>query len=274
MDTVMVTPPPPCSVPPNACDVKEIGCIKYELLGITVDSSMRKTYTIMVTNNCSNKLIYSAFQVPDGLVAKAPENGEIYVAPSGREYLVRNPNFSPMYSIRFKTTGDSIADGQSDVFEYTLPPQADPDYILAVTRVAPKIFYQAHLNTFACKDSSSQIVGPSTPIGPGPKAGPNPDPNAPDPNVPATPDPDGTFSVYPNPTTGGQVMIDIAGWKGQQLQLQLFSPKGELLKTVILASSGYLEPFDLPTGLDAGIYWLRLTPPLGKPVVQQLVIQW
>lgn len=274
MDTVMVTPPPPCSVPPNACDVKEIGCMKYELLGVAVDSAQRKTYTIMVTNNCSNKMIYAAFQVPDGVVAKSPDNDAMYAAPSGREYLVRNPNFSPMYSIRFKSVADSIADGQSDVFEYTLPAQVDPDYILVVTRVAPKIFYQAHLNTFGCKDSTSQIVS-NGPTIPGPKSGtnPNPGPN-PDPNAPVPADPNGTFAVYPNPTVGGQVMIDIFGWTGQQLELQLFSPKGELLKTVTLLSTGFMQPFELPTGLDAGIYWLKLIPANGKPVVQQLVIQW
>ena len=192
-DTVMVMPPAPCSTPANACDVKEIGCIRYELLGVSGDSSKNRTYTIMVTNNCPNKMIYTAFQLPDGTVAKAPDNNSVYLSPGGREYLVRNPNYSPMYSVRFKTTADSISDGQSDIFEYTLKPQSNPDYILAVTRVAPKIFYQAHLNTFGCKDSLAQVIAPISPQTPGPKV---------DPSDPGKTNPDGSFSILPESNNG------------------------------------------------------------------------
>ncbi|TNE49829.1 MAG: T9SS type A sorting domain-containing protein [Bacteroidetes bacterium] len=268
-DTVTVMPPAPCSVPLTACDVKEIGCMRYELLSITHDSSNHRTYTFQVINNCPNKMIYTAFQVPDGTVAEAPDDNTVYTAPSGREYLVRSPNFTPIYSVRFKSTADSIADGQSDIFEYTLQPQSAPDYILAVTRVAPKIFYQAHLNTFGCKDSLTQmVIIPTAPNDPGPKADPNVDPNGQISTVPG-----GTFTVYPNPTTG-PVMVDIQGWKGQTLQLQLLNLQGSVLKTVSLQASTQAQTFDLPTGLDAGVYYLKLIPATGAPVIQQLVIQW
>ncbi len=273
MDTVTVTPPPPCSVPLMACDVKEIGCMKYELLQVMLDSMNRKTYTIVVTNNCPNKMIYTAFQLPKGLVAKAPNDNDTYIAPSGREYLVRNPNFSPFYSIRFKSTTDSISGGQSDIFEYTLQPQANPDYIHVVTRVAPKIFYEAHLNTFKCRDSLPQMaVAPSTSIN-GPKTGPTTvTPGSPGP--PTTPGATTAFNIYPNPTTGGQVTLDLTSWKGQQVEIQFFNAKGGLLKTLKVPTADQTQLFDLPAGLDAGLYWIKLIPAGGLPEVQQLVIQW
>ena len=54
---------------------------------------------------------------------------------------MRNPNFSPFYSIRFKSTADSLANGESDIFEFTLPAQADVDYFHVVARVSVKVFY-------------------------------------------------------------------------------------------------------------------------------------
>ncbi len=275
-DTLSITPPPPCSVPLQACDVKVIGCMKYELLEIMADSMNRKRYTIIVTNNCPDKMLYTAFQLPNGLVAKSPDDNATYTAPSGREYLVRNPNFSPFYSIRFKTTTDSISNGQSDIFEYTLQPQANPDYIHVVTRIYPKVFYEAHLNTFNCRDSLPQmVVGPSTNTG-GPKSGPGTpvNPGGPgNPNPPASPGAL-SFTVYPNPTTGGLVVLDLDAWKGHAVQIQLFSPKGALLKTLDVAEAEASQDFDLPAGLDAGLYWVKLIPAGGLPLVQQLVIQW
>ncbi|MFN8304315.1 MAG: YCF48-related protein [Saprospiraceae bacterium] len=134
----------------QACDIKEIGCIKYELLTITADAGGNRTYRIRVTNNCSNALIYTAIQLPDGITALNPPNLSVYEAPSGRLYDVRNPNYSPSYSIRFKSTGIGIANGQSDIFEYTLPAQAQPLYIHITSRLNPQIMYEAHLNTFNC----------------------------------------------------------------------------------------------------------------------------
>jgi hypothetical protein len=80
--------------------------------------------------------------------------------------------------------------------------------------------------------------------------------------------------VYPNPTTGGQVSLDLTAWKGQQLQIQLLVLNGALLKTVHTQAIDQAQPFDLPTGLDAGIYWLKVIPAGALPMVQQLVIQW
>lgn len=274
VDSVVVTPPAPCSVPVIACDVKEIGCIRFELLGITLDSAKRRTYQMQVTNNCDNKLIYAAFQLPKGIKAKAPDDGSVYTAPSGREYEVRNPNFSPYYSIRFKTTTDSISSGQSDIFEYTLPAQAQPTYILATVRVWPKIFYQAHLNTFDCDDAQPKFLK-ATPsklqaqvtTPPGVTPGPGKDPGNP---VSATPQ----MQVYPNPTTGGAVSVHLSDWAGQTVEIQLFDGYGKMILTKTTVADDVPFELELPAGLDAGIYWVRMIPPTGKPQLQQLVLQW
>ncbi len=133
-----------------ACDIKEIGCMKYELLTITADADGNRTYRIRVKNNCANKMIYTAIQLPDGITAIEPANLSVYEAPSGHPYEVRNPNYTPTYSIRFKSTTDSLANGQSDIFEYTLPAQAQPLFIHITSRLAPQLMYEAHLNTFNC----------------------------------------------------------------------------------------------------------------------------
>ncbi|MBL7827559.1 MAG: HYR domain-containing protein, partial [Saprospiraceae bacterium] len=109
------------------CDVKVNGCMRYELLSINADQEANLTYRIRVVNNCTNKLIYTAIQLPDGVTALAPPHLSVFTSEGGLEYDVRNPNFTPFYSVRFKTTDDSISNGQSDIFSYTLPAQSDPD---------------------------------------------------------------------------------------------------------------------------------------------------
>ncbi|MCC6462094.1 MAG: T9SS type A sorting domain-containing protein [Saprospiraceae bacterium] len=267
-DTVTVTPPAPCSVPTMACDVKEIGCIKFELLGITIDSASNRRYKIQVTNKCSNKLIYAAFQLPDGVEADDPWDNTTYVAPSGREYTVRNPNFSPFYSIRFKPVVDSISDGQSDVFEYTLPAQSEPTYIHTIVRVYPKIFYEAHLNTFNCMVVPTNVMKPKKLL----------------PNVQAPPTkldtivhfqgPDTEqFTVYPNPTVD-HVKVDLSDWAGQTVQFLFIDPMGKVLQLMSIDAETQPYHFSLPAGLDAGLYWIKIIPPTGKPKVRQVVLQW
>lgn len=273
-DTLVVTPPPPCSVPIMACDTKEIACIKYELLGITIDSSGKRTYTIQVTNNCPDKLIYTAFQLPDGVVAKAPADNALYTTPSGREYTVRNPNYSPFYSIRFKPVVDSISNGQSDIFEYTLPPQSEPKYIHVIVRIYPKVFYEAHLNTFSCDVKPVMLVAPSNNFGKTPPSvpsngNPNPGPNTP----PGTPSVQPEILVFPNPSAG-QMSVDLWPWKDQLVQVQLYSPQGILLQTVSTTAGSDPLELSLPFKAEPGVYWLKVTPPNGKPQVQRVVIQW
>ncbi|MBL7809385.1 MAG: PQQ-binding-like beta-propeller repeat protein, partial [Saprospiraceae bacterium] len=134
----------------SACDIKETGCMKYELLTITADAGKNHTYRIRVTNTCASKMVYTAIQIPDGLVAMEPQNNSFFTGIDGRTYIVRSPNYTPMYSVRFKSTSDSIANGQSEIFEYTLPAQADVTYINIASRLADQKLYEAHLNTFNC----------------------------------------------------------------------------------------------------------------------------
>ncbi|MCC6461781.1 MAG: HYR domain-containing protein, partial [Saprospiraceae bacterium] len=124
------------------CDVKTTSCVRYEIMGIDQHPSKQKTYRIRVTNLCSSLLQYVAFQLPDGLVADAPTSNTVFTSANGRAYEVRNPNYTPFYSIRFKTLGNGLAAGESDLFEYTLPPQADPVFIHATARLASQVFYE------------------------------------------------------------------------------------------------------------------------------------
>ena len=135
----------------EGCDVKINGCVKFELLSIVVDAAGDRHYRVRFTNSCAGQnLEYLAVQLPKGTVAVGPADGSNYVTTAGHSYTVRNPNFSPFYSIRFKSSGTGIGKGESDVFEYSLIGQAQPDYIHVFARLSPGPSYEAHLNVFNC----------------------------------------------------------------------------------------------------------------------------
>lgn len=76
----------------------------------------------------------------------------------------------PFYSLRFKPLAGGLVGGQSDVFRYVLPAQADVDYIQVAARLASGAYYEAHLNTFDCPvgteyitDRAAQINNHTTP---------------------------------------------------------------------------------------------------------------
>lgn len=262
---ITVTPGAPV---PTACDVKIIGCIKYELLDITLDANDNKTYRIRVTNNCTNKLIYTAFQLPNGITAKAPLDNSIYTAPSGREYIVRNPNFSPFYSIRFKTDMDSISNGESDIFQYTLPPQADPDYIHVIVRVYPKIFYETHLNTFDCvlDNSPSPLVldDAVSDDGLAPLDGSE---DAGQKLVAET-----HLGIFPNPSNDF-VSADLSAWKGQVVQVSVLNGQGFLIETISTPASEMPFALDVSSNLPNGLYFVEVVPTQGERKVQRFLIQ-
>jgi hypothetical protein len=199
----------------GACDIKENGCMKYELLSITADSAQNLTYRIRVTNKCSNKLIYTAIQLPDGVTATKPNEFSMFEAEnSGRKYDVRNPNFTPFYSIRFKSTTDSISNGNSEIFKYTLPAQSSPKYMLISSRLVTQEFYAAHLNTFYC------------PIGVTPKG---------ERHSIETLERElqreiKRVNVFPNPTTG-ELFADFAAWAGQNVRIRIVNAQGILAQT-------------------------------------------
>jgi len=271
--TVTVNPPAPCSSPNppgTVCDEKVIACMKYELLGISLDAAKNRTYSIRVTNNCTNKMIYTAFGLPDGVVALDPPNNSVYTAPSGREYDVRNPNFSPFYSIRFKSKLDSISNGQSDVFSYTLPQQSAPDYIHVVTRVYPKIFYEAYLNTFDCvpvfgpKPAASVQTAQETAFAEEMEkvrfktSGQSVSTE--------------NLFVYPNPTEG-ILYADLSAWAGQTVNVSVLNGQGQRVFAASAAAGDEPYSIDMAGHLPNGLYFLEVTPAESERQVRKFVLQ-
>lgn len=220
------------------CDTKESGCIKWEILSITLDAESNKTYKIRITNNCPNRLQYADFQVPDGIQAVAPANQSVYTSPAGRNYLVTNPNFSPFYSIRFAPQQPGINNGNSDIFEYTLPPQADVAFILAIVRLSPYTWLTAHLNTHGCAGGHQRVAA----------------------ETPAS----ATMRLFPNPTSGS-LMVDIPAADGETAPVRVIDERGAcVFRTSVPAGSGP-QPILLPDNLTDGVYVLEVQTAGGKP---------
>ncbi len=237
----------------GACDVKNIGCLSYEVLSVRKDSVGNKVYRIRVTNNCTSALNYVAFQVPDGVTAVSPANNATYTGLTGNTYTVRTPNFSPFYSIRFKADATGIVGGQSDVFEYALPQQTDVKYILMYARLADGTSYQAYVNTFNCATQayngsiSNRESGQSAAFA-------------------------GNMSIYPNPTTG-QIFVDLSAWSGQQVSLTVYNVTGRQVQRTELEASTEATALQLPGSLSSGFYYLEMQAADGSKQVQRVVVQ-
>ncbi|MDO8367643.1 MAG: T9SS type A sorting domain-containing protein [Saprospiraceae bacterium] len=236
------------------CDIKNIGCMKYELLSITEDAWENRTYRIKVTNFCNNKMSYTAIQIPDGMTAISPAENSIFTAPnSGREYLVRNPNFSPFYSVRYKTTNDSLFGGASDVLRYTLPAQADVTYIHILSRLEPQVYYEAHMNTFNC------------PIGVTPPGGGKPAAERVDFEWEVT-----GIRLFPNPTSGA-LYADLSAWEGQDLQLRVLDSHGQIVLQQGLTATFDYQSLGLSETLPNGLYFLEIITSEGERQMAQFV---
>lgn len=218
------------------CDVKETPCVRFEILGIFQNPQKQKTYRMRVINKCAAPLVYVAYQLPGGLNAVQPASNSVYNSPAGRQYEVRNPNPSPFHSIRFKSIGPGIKSGESDVFEYTLPSQADPTFIHAVAKLEPQSYYETHLNVFACEIQS---------IANRPDAGAG-DRNA----VEAT----GTgITVFPNPVTN-TLYADLSGWQNQRAHVMVHNVFGQaLLDEIVQVPEGDFA-LELPNRWADGLY--------------------
>lgn len=235
----------------TGCDVKTNDCVKFELLSITRNADGEKTYRISVTNNCTDNLVYVAFQLPNGVTAEAPANNSVFNSAGGRAYDVRNPSFSPFYSVRFKDqTNTGIAAGQSDLFVYTLPGVANPSYIHVAARVGLNL-REAYLNVFGCTVAvSSQIQDRDEP-------------------VTATLVAD-HVRVYPNPA-GSHLFIDLPEWENQYIQMRLINLQGQVVLSTSLqgAMNGQFVPLtDVPTGM----YFLELNPDQGDKIVKKVMV--
>ncbi len=240
----------------TACDTKVIGCMTYELIGISKDAAGDRTYRIRVTNNCASKLVYTAIQLPDGVTALDPANASTYTSPAGNAYAVRNPNFAPFYSIRFKPMQAGIANGASDVLEYTIPAWTNPTFIHVGSRLESQVFYEVHLNTFNCPVTTGQSS--SRPL---------------EERGSLFHYPANTLSVFPNPLSGGDLFANLSDWSGQTVQIRICDARGsEVLNQPFAASEQ--TAIHLPAGLAAGMYFLEAVPADGSRQSVKFVIEW
>lgn len=227
------------------CDVKTSGCIKWETISVKEDAEGRTTFKIRVTNTCSNQLVSADFQLPKGLVAETPGQNDVYTAPSGREYLVTNPNFSPFYSIRFASLQSGIAGGASDIFQYTLQPQAEITYVLSLVRLSPSVYYAAHLTTFNCF-GSQQSADRS--------------------NIP-----EHEVQLFPNPTDG-IIFADIPVGNGESVPVRVMDSKGALVTHSTVTAGAGPQPIQLPESLTDGVYLLEVLLPSGKAEMLRFMV--
>jgi hypothetical protein len=214
--------------PAPGCDVKVNECLTFELLDIGIYPNGNKRYRIRMSNACQgNDMEYVAIQLPQGMNARRPLQGAIFEAESGRTYQVRNPNATPMHSIRFKIIGNGLPAGASDVFEYVLPPQAQPAYINVFARMRPGPSYEAHLNVFFCPELPISANRGQIEV------------------LPAV--------LYPNPVSGKAFVVlgitDTGSW-------ELFDTAGRILSRGVFQE---VDEFALDVSTYApGVYWIRL----------------
>lgn len=236
----------------TACDTKTADCVRYELLSISKNTSGDKTYRIRVTNNCADRLEYVVFQLPNGITAVEPSQSSAYASAAGLVYDVRNPNFSPFYSIRFKVQGSNgIANGQSDLFEYSLPSTANPNFILAGARVGFN-FRSTHLNVFSCALSSSSLEETE-------------ERNAERSGI-------GGFNVFPNPSNG-LAYVDLSAWADQPVQLRAFNVQGQLVLHQNVTGGSSQEAIEWPRNTADGLYLIEMQPENGEKQHRKLILQ-
>jgi hypothetical protein len=239
----------------TACDSKTVDCVKYELLSITKTASGDKTYRIRVTNNCADKLSYVAFQLPNGTTAVGLPNNSTFTSAAGHVYDVRNPNFSPFYSVRFKDQStDGIANGQADLFEYTLPNTANPTFIHAVARIG-NASREAYLNVFRC------MVGNAAQ-----------DPSAEAREEAATLVSSTEISLFPNPTEG-VLYADLSAWDAQQIEVRAYNAQGQVILQQTLQGGGNQQLIEMPSLLPEGFYFVEFSSATGKRQISKIMVK-
>lgn len=232
------------------CDVKETPCIRYEILEISTNSDQQKTYRMRVTNNCASPLNYTAFQIPQGITAEAPAQNSTYTSPNSGQYTVRNPNSAPFRSIRFKTQGNGIANGQSDIFEYTLPAQAAPTFIQAFSRLESGAGFGATLNVFDCP-----VVQQNRAILRMEETAESP-----------------TFELYPNPNSG-EVFLHWPAATQHDWQYEIFNAQAQKMQTGQMAALNKKASLQMAENLSDGVYFLILSDGAGDRQVARFVLK-
>ncbi|MFN0176842.1 MAG: HYR domain-containing protein [Saprospiraceae bacterium] len=243
------------SAPP--CDIKNIGCMKYELLDIRLDSIDQPRFRIRVTNFCASEMDYAMIELPPGVVGVTPVNGSIYTAPNtGNQYLVRNPNASPFYSTRYRSVGSGIKNGEADVLEQRLPQQSfQNNYIHMNAKLKNGQSFEAYLNTFYC------------PVQPWAGSKLEEGFERDDMNAERS-----TISIRPNPTDG-VLYVDLSEWLGHSAQIQVLNAQGQLvLNRRYEAGNEWLE-INLDGRLANGLYYLVVHPEGGDKVATKFVLE-
>ncbi|MFN0033494.1 MAG: HYR domain-containing protein [Saprospiraceae bacterium] len=249
--TVLDAPPP--------CDIKTLGCMRYELLDIRLDAINQRRFRIRATNYCASEVDYIAIQLPPGIVAVTPKEASIYIAPNtDNQYKVRNPNASPFYSVRYRSVSTGLTNGQSDVFEYRLPQQSHTNNYIHITgKLKNGLAYEAHLNTWYCpvqpwegaKGNAEYGIG-NAELGIG----------------------NSEFHIRPNPTAGS-LFVDIIQWQGQSAQVQVLNAQGQL----VLDRRCDLEDEWLELNLDGdlpnGLYYVVVQPVGGAKSAAKFVLE-
>jgi hypothetical protein len=240
--------------PPPPCDIKVIGCMKFELLDIRLDSIKQPRFRIRATNFCASEVNYILNELPPGIVAVTPVEGSIYTAPnSGNTYLVRNPNYSPFYSVRYRSVSPGLKNGQSDVFEHRLPQQSFPNnYIHMYAKLKNGEGFEAYLNTFYCPVQ--------------PWMGSRPEERSEQDLLLEE------LSLRPNPTPG-QVWVDMHAWMDQNISLRVFNTLGqEVLSRHYTVNQEWLE-LDMSTAPANGLYYLVVQPESGMRATATFVLE-
>lgn len=239
--------------PETACETKTVGCLKYEVLGITRNTEQQQIFRIRVTNNCHEPMLYTAFGLPKGVVAVAPLNNSVYHSPVGHDYEVRNPSFSPFFSVRFKDLDEGIQDGQSDVFEYILPPYVQVDFLHVKTQLSTHENYETYLTLFDCAAPAFPVSKERAEQGSGQN------------------EVQGLPRVFPNPTTG-KVYLDLTSWPGQVQQISILNGQGQQLASFDEAASEVIE-LDMPDIWANGLYFVALRSESGMLEVFPFVLK-
>jgi len=194
--------------------------------------------------------------LPDGITAVSPGNNTTYNTPEGKAYSVRNPNFTPFYSIRFKSGADSIANGQSATFSFTLPKQIRPTFFNLSTRLAPQLSYDTYLNTFNC------------PIGITPSVQSRDEHSEPS----VVLDREATLLLYPNPTTG-LLFVDLSPWNGQELNVRILNSVGQCVQTQAILADTQPQALQMSEKATPGLYVLELWTADGQRFVVNFVFK-
>ena len=242
--------------PPPPCDIKVIGCMKFELLDIRLDSIKQPRFRIRATNFCASEVNYILNELPPGIVAVTPVEGSIYTAPNtGNTYLVRNPNYSPFYSVRYRSVSPGLKNGQSDVFEHRLPQQSFPNnYIHMFAKLKNGEGYEAYLNTFYCPVQ--------------PWMGSRPEER----EAPENQIWNYDLSLRPNPTPG-QVWVDMQAWMDKQVSLRIFNALGEeVLSQHYTVNQEWLE-LDMSAAPANGLYYLVVQSEEGRRATATFVLE-